>query len=52
MAETIFQAGKSDWKAALAWLERRAYEEWGRNMMEIADLIQKLRKLEAKREPT
>lgn len=48
MANTVFEAGKSDWKAALAWLERRVPGEWGRNRVEVADLLTMLRRLESK----
>jgi hypothetical protein len=27
---TLRQAGETDWKAALAWLERRRRDDWGR----------------------
>jgi hypothetical protein len=40
---TLRQAGESDWHAALAWLERRRPEDWGRrDRVEITGAIRAL----------
>lgn len=40
---TLRQAGEGDWRAALAWLERRRHEDWGkRDKLEIVSTIRKL----------
>ena len=40
---TLRQAGESDWRAALAWLERRRHEDWGRrDKLEIVSTIRRL----------
>lgn len=40
-------ANEGDWRAALAWLERRRHEDWGRR--DRIDLVQTVRVLAAER---
>jgi hypothetical protein len=40
---TLRQAGETDWKAALAWLERRRHDDWGRK--DRLDLVATVRLL-------
>lgn len=49
MAEALFNAGRTDWKAALAWLVRRNPAEWGKNRLQIADLLARLKRFEENR---